>query len=200
MQHDARSAVLALALALCASACGTPDESSPPPPVETAPPPALAPAPVAPAPAAPPAQAAPEAPSGPPPEVERPFDENANADADIRAALAQAGRSGKRVLLVFGGNWCPWCRRMEHTLRNNPDVARAVEAGYHVVHVESNRNEAIDQRYGRPTQHGVPVFVVLAADGSIVTTQETGSLEQGDRHAPARVLAFLQRFTPTPAP
>lgn len=53
-----------------------------------------------------------DAPSGPPPEVARPYDETADAEQEIAAAVAAARGDGKRVLLVFGANWCSWCRRL----------------------------------------------------------------------------------------
>lgn len=136
--------------------------------------------------------------AGPPPEVARPYDENADASAEIARALERARSDGKRVLVLFGGNWCKWCRRLEHTLRNEPRVRDAIAAGFHVVHVDtgarrSGRNAAINERYGNPMQHGLPVLVVLRPDGQLHTTQETGALERGDRHDPERVLAFLAR-------
>lgn len=137
--------------------------------------------------------------AGPPPEVERPYDEGADASSAIDAAIARAGAEDKRVLLMFGGNWCIWCRRLEWVLRNEPRVAAAIAEGWLVVHVDTGArgagaNAAIASRYGDPQQHGLPVLVVLDGQGRQVHTQETGSLEVGDRHDPERVLAFLTRY------
>lgn len=131
----------------------------------------------------------------PPPEVARPYDDDADAEADITAAVARAG-SG-RVLVVFGANWCVWCRRLEHVLQNDAAVGAALE-GFEVVHVStgdrrSGHHAAIDERYGNPMQNGLPVLVVLDGQGELVTTQETGSLETGDRHDSAKVVEFLNR-------
>src|SRR5690348_4124707 len=41
--------------------------------------------------------------------IQHPYDEQANADQDISAALALAKTDNKYVLLDFGGNWCPDC-------------------------------------------------------------------------------------------
>lgn len=139
-----------------------------------------------------------EAPSGDPPETERPYDEDADANVDIERAVAAAGASNKHVLLMFGGNWCVWCRRLDHVFANNPAVRTELSANYELVHVDTGarntgKNSDINDRYGDPTQHGFPVLVVLDGQGEQVTTQETGSLEDGPRHDPDKVLAFLRR-------
>ncbi len=134
--------------------------------------------------------------SGPPPEVARPYDESADADADVAAALARAARVNRRVLLVFGANWCPWCRRLEHTLTTDPTLAMALASGFEVVHVDtgarrSGKNAALAARYGDATRLGLPALAVLSADGTLLATQETGSLEVGDRHDPLKIGLFL---------
>jgi hypothetical protein len=48
--------------------------------------------------------------------------------------------------------------------------------------------------YGNPTRLGLPVLVVLDADGRQLTTQSTGDLEKGNAHDPAKVLAFLKKW------
>jgi thiol:disulfide interchange protein len=145
-----------------------------------------------------PAEAAGAAPSGPAPEVARPYNEAANAQTEIATAVTAARGDGKRVLLVFGANWCVWCRRLEHTLQNDAAVAAAVRDGFHVVHVDtggrgSGTNRTLNEQYGNPMSNGLPVIVVLDATGRVVMTQETGALEIGNRHDPAKVLQFLQR-------
>jgi hypothetical protein len=65
-----------------------------------------------------------------------------------------------------------------------------------MVDVNKEHNKATDEKYGRPTDLGMPVFVVLDADGKQLTTQETGSLEEGDHHNPEKVMAFLEKWAP----
>ena len=64
------------------------------------------------------------------------------------------------------------------------------------------RNAAVNEKYGNPLKEGLPVLVVLDADGHRLVTQETGALEQGggvEAHDPAKVLAFLEKWAPQPA-
>ena len=139
------------------------------------------------------------APASPPPETPRPYEEGVDAQAQIDRAVAAARADGKRVLLMFGANWCVWCRRLDYVFQNDARVSSELSSRYHLVHVdvgarESDTNRAVAARYGDPIRQGLPCLVVLDADGGVEHVQETGSLEQGDRHDPARVLAFLERW------
>jgi len=136
---------------------------------------------------------------GAPPEVDRPYDEGVDAQAQIDAAVTASREDGKRVLLMFGANWCEWCRRLEWVFRNDPDVAAALAGGWRLVHVDvgargSDTNRQVAARYGDPLSRGLPCLVVLDDAGEVAHVQETGSLEEGDRHDPAAVLGFLNAW------
>jgi hypothetical protein len=60
-----------------------------------------------------------------------------------------------------------------------------------LVDVNESHNGDINKKYGNPTRFGLPVIVILDADGKALTTQDTGKLEQGDHHDPKQVLTFL---------
>lgn len=137
-----------------------------------------------------------------PPETERPYEEGVDAQAQIDAAVARAGREDKRVLLMFGANWCVWCRRLDWVFSNEPQVRAALEEGWVLVHVDvgargSDTNRDVAARYGDPLQHGLPCLVVLDEAGEVAHVQETGSLEDGPRHDPERVLSFLSAHRPS---
>jgi thioredoxin-related protein len=131
------------------------------------------------------------------------YDPKADGTAQITAALEKAGGEKKRVLLMFGANWCPWCRRLHRTLTTDAAVAKTLRENYELVLVDMNtrhdrqRNAAVNERYGNPLQHGLPVFVVLDAGGKRLTTRETATLEdERGRHSAERVLAFLEQWKP----
>lgn len=132
------------------------------------------------------------------------YDTHADASVDIAAALARAKAEHKNVLLDFGANWCPWCHKLHKLFTTGPAVSAALQRDYILVMVDVNsrhetaRNTATDARYGHPIQHGLPVLVVLDADGNRLTTQDTGELEDGDRHSPSLVLDFLAHWAPAP--
>ena len=130
------------------------------------------------------------------------YSPSADASTDITAALAQAKAGHRHVLLDFGANWCVWCHRLHHTLDTDAQVAAALSRDFVVVMVDVNtrhgvhRNADVNARYGNPVQHGLPVLVVLDADGKQLTTQDSGALEEGAGHSPAKILAFLAHWAP----
>lgn len=130
------------------------------------------------------------------------YDPKADGFAQIETALQRAKAENKRVLLKFGANWCSWCRALNGLMHDHAGVKAALERDYVVVLIDVNarngvkRNEAVNAKYGNPIQHGLPVLVVLDANDRPLVTQETGALEAGEGHDPAKVLAFLATWAP----
>src|SRR5690242_8089938 len=50
------------------------------------------------------------------------YDPARNPDQDLQDVIAQAGRSGKRILLDVGGEWCIWCHRLDAFFDQNRDL------------------------------------------------------------------------------
>lgn len=140
----------------------------------------------------------------PPARPSRPpiYDTKADGAKQITDALAVAKREHKHVLLQFGANWCGWCHKLHNLFRNDKTIAAFLEANYVLVLVDVDEvdgkmhNAAINERYGDPRQFGLPALVVLDAEGKKLTTQDSGKLEQGDHHDPAKVMKFLQDWSP----
>jgi hypothetical protein len=65
-----------------------------------------------------------------------------------------------------------------------------------LIDVNQQHNAATDAKYGHPIRFGLPVLVVLDANGQLLTTEDSGKLEEGDHHSPEKVLAFLEAWTP----
>ncbi len=131
------------------------------------------------------------------------YDREADGTAQIAAALTQAKAEHKRVLLKLGANWCVWCHRLSDTFHQNQAVAQELADDYVLVLIDVNhrngkkRNDTVNEKYGNPIQFGLPVLLVLDEDGRLLTTQETGALEdEGKAHDPAKVLAFLKTWAP----
>lgn len=130
-----------------------------------------------------------------------PYDPNTDIRLKINQAVEVAQKADQHILLVFGANWCPWCRALHQLFQSNKKVHRYLEENYQLVLVDIGRrdnNMEIDSIYGNPTQYGIPALVVLDETGKELTVQETGSLETKDTsekgHSPDKVLGFLRRW------
>jgi thiol-disulfide isomerase/thioredoxin len=93
-----------------------------------------------------------------------PYNETANADAQVAAARNRALKSHKRLLIDLGGNWCLDCRLLAGTI-DLPEVKRFVDAHFVVVTVDVGRfdkNGQIAARYGiKGRLKGVPAVLVV---------------------------------------
>ncbi len=125
------------------------------------------------------------------------FDPSRDAEQDIDAGVAEAKRSGRRVLLDVGGEWCVWCKKLDQFFDDNQDVADFLHENFVLVKVNfspENENERVLSRY--PEMQGFPHFFVLDDAGRLLRSQGTAELEEGDHHDRAKVLAFLRRWAP----
>lgn len=129
------------------------------------------------------------------------YDPKIPAEKLIAAAISQAKSEDRKVLLLFGANWCPWCRRLHKALTQEPAVQARLRQKFVLVFIDANtrndkqRNAGVIEKYGDPVQYGLPVFVVLDRDGKHLSTRETASLAADtDAQVAERVLAFLNEW------
>jgi len=120
------------------------------------------------------------------------------AKIDLAAALAASAAAHKRIILDFGGNWCPDCHVLDlyfHDPANRP----ILEANYILVHVNIGRmNENLDiaERYQIPLRKGVPALAVLGDGGELLFSQRTGEFEAMRGMQSSAVTDFLVRWKP----
>src|SRR6266566_6435268 len=50
------------------------------------------------------------------------FDPKRDATADIQAAVAEAQRTGKRIIVDVGGDWCTWCHVLDKFFERHPEI------------------------------------------------------------------------------
>jgi thioredoxin 1 len=124
------------------------------------------------------------------------------AKTDLAAALQSAAASHRRVIVDFGGNWCPDCHVLDgyfHDAANSP----ILDAHYVLVHINIGRmdqNLDIAEHYQIPLRKGVPALVVLDTDGKILYSQKTGEFEDMRHMQSGAVTEFLERWNPPAAP
>jgi len=121
----------------------------------------------------------------------------AEAQAELNAALAAASREHKRVLVMFGANWCYDCHVFDATFHSK-DFATLVNDNYVVAHInigeEGKDNNDLATRLGVVLDHGIPSLAILNSDGSVVVAQKSGEFESTVKIGPEDVRAFLEKW------
>lgn len=122
------------------------------------------------------------------------------ARAEIAAALKAAATDHKRVILVFGANWCYDCHVLNSAF-HAPRIAPIVSANFHVVHVNignGDKNLDLADEYGVPLRQSVrvPSLAVLDWNGKVIYSQKNGEFDDSARLSPADVIGFLKKWAP----
>lgn len=123
---------------------------------------------------------------------------SADATAEIADAVRSASASGKRILLVFGGNWCFDCHVLDEAFHSS-EIAPTLDKSFLVLHIdigEMNKNLDVAKKYDIPLDRGVPAIAVLDPDGKLLFSQKHGEFEAARSMAPDDILAFLHAWQP----
>ena len=126
------------------------------------------------------------------------YPDPSQAKADIAAALKTAAATHKRILLDFGGNWCPDCQVLDIYF-HDPANRRILEANFVLVHVNIGHMDAnldIAGRYEVPLRRGVPALAVLDEHGKLLYSQKRGEFEAMSRMESAALTRFLVQWEP----
>jgi thiol-disulfide isomerase/thioredoxin len=126
------------------------------------------------------------------------YPDGSRAASDLANALSQAGRENKRVLIDFGGNWCPDCLVLDIYM-HEPSNLKVLQANFVLVYVNIGRydqNQELAARFGIPLEKGVPALAVLSPSGDVLYSQRNGEFEKMSRIDPASVNSFLNAWKP----
>jgi hypothetical protein len=122
-----------------------------------------------------------------------------NARAEIAHALKLAAQQHKRVLLVFGANWCYDCHVLDLAF-HRADVSAVLAHNFEVVHVDvgqGDKNQDIMLQYEVPMARGIPAIAVLDSDGKLLYSQKGGEFEKARALGPEDLMAFLNKWKPS---
>jgi len=125
------------------------------------------------------------------------YDPGADVKAQIAAAVKTAGVENKNIILMFGGNWCPWCHRLHALFLADAQIKKVLAERYILLLVD------VGEKPGQPLNRdlvdlyrikdfGYPALAVLDKAGRLLCTQSSGVLEKDKGHDPVKVLAFLR--------
>ena len=124
-----------------------------------------------------------------------PYDELADAKADIHAALTQARSDQTPVLVVFGANWCGDCRMLDMAFKDGT-AAPLIAKKFKVVKVDVgrfDRNVDVAETYGLSLKPGIPAVVVLSAEGKVVYSTRAGELANARKLGDSGIYDFFDK-------
>ena len=121
-----------------------------------------------------------------------------DARTEISEALAATTTSHKRVLLIFGADWCYDCHVLDHAFHST-EIAPLLDSNFVVVHVDVgkyDKNLDLAKKYNVPLDKGVPALAVLDKKGKLLFSQKNGEFEGARRMTVEDVTAFLDKWKP----
>jgi thioredoxin 1 len=124
-----------------------------------------------------------------------PYDESADAKADIRRALADASAAKVPVMVVFGANWCGDCKVLDLSLKEGASASQ-VAREFKIVKVNVgrfDRNVDVADSYGVPLKKGIPAVAILSAKNEVLYVTRAGELADARKNGRQGHLRFLQR-------
>lgn len=131
-----------------------------------------------------------------------PYDEAADARADIRQALSAAAASKSSVVVVFGANWCADCRMLDTAMKTGSSAALFAR-DFKVVKVDVarfNKNVDVAESYGVPLKKGIPAVLILSPDNAVVYATRGGELADARQMGESGILQFFRQVTAGPRP
>lgn len=120
----------------------------------------------------------------------------ADAHAEIKQAEEKGSKANKRVLVVFGANWCYDCHVLDLAFERS-DIAPVLGMNFEVVHVDvgqGEKNQDLMKEYQVPMDRGIPALAVLDENGKLLYSQKNGEFEKARTLGPEDLLAFLNKW------
>jgi len=127
-----------------------------------------------------------------------PYDEKADAHQQIAAAIAEASKTQKNVVLIFGANWCGDCRALNMQMHKD-ELATLIAANYEVVKIDVGRftkNKDVAVKYHVPLAHGIPTLAVLDPGGNVLYTMDQGQFSNARSMSYESIRDFFVKWEP----
>lgn len=111
-------------------------------------------------------------------------------------SLAKAQTDNRKLIVIFGADWCPDCRALDGILAE-PDTRAILDAEFVVMKVDVGRfdkNLSLNEKLGNPIQNGIPSLVVISPKGEFITSTKGGEFSNASKMTKEQVLEYLYKL------
>ena len=125
------------------------------------------------------------------------YDKSRDPAADLAAAIPQAHKENKRILLEVGGEWCVYCRLLNKVIHADERLVKRLDDDFIVIKVNFSddvKNEAFLSRY--PPIPSYPHLFVVETGGTFLLSASPDSFMEKDKYVADKILAFLEKWAP----
>lgn len=138
-----------------------------------------------------------------PAQDEIPYHPEPRAQASYDAARESAKAQKKHLWIQIGEPGCPACKRLFLFMAAHPTIAEPLEKHFIPLHLALSRdNIPLLRAWDAPQlKHGVPVIVILNAEGEILTSAPASSFTAAvGEFSEAKITEFLLKWAPKDPP
>jgi Thioredoxin-like len=130
-----------------------------------------------------------------------PFDERADASGLVTAALSRAARSGKRVIIVMGANWCHDSRALAGWFKS-PRFTAMLEPKYEIVYVDvgmpqtgAGRNLDIVKPFNGKSVKNTPYVMLISPQGILLNRKDARSWRNAGSRSEELIYDYFSNFS-----
>jgi len=119
-----------------------------------------------------------------------------DARAVFASELSSAISANNYLMVVFGADWCPDCRKLYDNLESE-EVASYMDDHMNFVTIDVGRKDLnIDfaTELGVTVSNGIPVAVFFSPDGDPIGTTNQGELEPSRYFSSSQILEFVRKI------
>ncbi|TGL86366.1 thioredoxin family protein [Leptospira congkakensis] len=116
--------------------------------------------------------------------------------SNYEESLVLAKNSNRKLIVVFGADWCPDCRALDGIFEE-PEPKALLKENFILFKVDVGRfdkNLSLNDTLGNPIENGIPALVVIDPSGKILTSTKGGEFSNASKMTKEQVLEYLYRL------
>ncbi len=90
-------------------------------------------------------------------------------ETDLLKARAQAQKTNRPLLIVFGADWCTFCKKMEASTLQDPSMIRDINEYFVPVHLDFDAQKRVAEALEIKS---IPCSIVLSVDADVLARHD----------------------------